>query len=332
MRYFGSKVSTINDLSSIIGSKIAFGSFCDCFGGIGTVGSHFKANGYDVWTGDLLTFAHYFQISRIQCNGLPEFAQLREALGLEHSVGVADLLNSLRPVRSWFVREYAQERQFFTIRNAARIEACRLSIARWSRNGWLTHDERAVLLASLINSIDKVANTAGTYYAYLKDWHRKALLPFRFEFIIPTHGNIAGHCFFGQAKDLVALRAFDVLYLDPPYNGRSYARYYHLPETVAAGKTPKTYGMSGMPVGERVSSDFNKSREARRALEELLELARFRLLAFHYSDDGLIAPDELKNVLRAHGRIEEHVLDSRGYTTEKISRTVKHRLYLVHHG
>ncbi len=52
--------------------------------------------------------------------------------------------------------------------NARRIEVCRQLIDEWIEAEEITDTESSSLIASLINSFDTVANTAGTYYAYLK--------------------------------------------------------------------------------------------------------------------------------------------------------------------
>jgi len=332
MRYFGSKASTVERIYDLVAERVPSGTFCDPFGGIGIVGSYFKKKGYSVWCGDILTFAHYFQIARVERDRPLSFKRLRQALNLNSPTEVVDILKRELPKNSRFVKEYSEKRRFFKKENAGRIEACRLRIAQWSQSQWLTHSEHAVLLASLINSMDKVANTAGTYYAYLKSWYRKALRPFRFELLPYTHGNTACHSLLCEAKYTVSLRPFDVLYLDPPYNERCYAKYYHLPETIALGEIPKTHGKSGMPDTVKTTSNFNKPGKARRELEELLENTRFRLLAFHYSDNGLITPIEVRQILASYGKAEEYILDSNGYTTARSPRTVQHRLYLVHHG
>ncbi len=329
MRYIGSKASSVERVHEIIAERVSSGSFCDAFGGIGVVGSYFKKRGYSVWCGDILTFAHYFQVARIERDRAPSFRRLRKALQLESSSEVSDILNTERPRNGWLVREYSEKRHFFTVENASRVEACRQRIAEWSRNQWLSDSERAVLIASLINSMDKVANTAGTYYAHLKKWHRKALLPFRFKFIPATTGTRVCHSLLGDATLLVTQREFDVLYLDPPYNVRCYAGYYHLPETIALQEAPTTHGKSGIPDAKRVTSDFNKPGEAQQALEQLIRSARFRLLVFHYSDDGLVKPEAIKHILGSHGRIEEFTLESKGYTTARDSRSIEHRLYVV---
>lgn len=332
MRYLGSKVSVIEDVYELISQKIPKGTFCDPFGGIGIVGSFFKAKGYSVWTGDILNAAYHFQVARVQLNQQPIFKQLKGELGIRKNTDLFKLLNSEKPKSGWITKHFSKKRQFFTEENAKRIDTCRLLIANWSRNGWLNKDEQSFLLASLINSMDKVANTAGTYYAYLKTWYRKALKPFQFEAIQPTKGNTECRSFLGEAKDLVNNKFFDVLYLDPPYNERCYSRYYHLPESIALEQTPKTNGLSGVPHFVGVSSDFNKPYLAHKALAELLEKSRFRLLVFHYSDDGIIPPDDIRNTLKFYGKVEEVVINSKGYTTAKIPRVINHRVYLINNG
>ena len=291
--------------------------------------SHFKTKGYTVSCGDVLTFAHYFQIARVEANRAPSFRRLRTALPLRSADEVVHLLNTAWSDRGWLPNEYARKRRFFTRANAARIEGARSLIDDWASRAWLTTGECAVLKASLINSMDKVANTAGTYYAYLKAWYRKARLPFRFELLPPTSGNPDCRSFLCDALQLVSSGRFDILYLDPPYNERSYAHYYHLPESIALGLPRDARGKSGAPELTAPLSEFNRPRRAGKALQQLLCAARFKLLAFHYSDGGLIDRRTVRRILASYGSIEEFGLSSKGYTTGRTCRTVEHRLYLV---
>jgi len=333
MRYFGSKTSTLDPLEKLITERIPGGSFCDCFGGVGTVGAKFKALGFRVVTGDMLLFAHYFQVARVQQDGELEFLRLRAAHKLGGSHEVATYLNGLVPSDGWIVAEYARNRSFFTVENAMRIQACWNSIVEWDRSNLLTGDERATLIASLIERADRVANTAGTYYAFLKNFTRKALQSFEFQLLKPTPGLHRCSAFLGDAECLVEREEYDVLYLDPPYNGRVYSRYYHLPETLAHGEVPSELsGKAGLPVGEKQFSAFNRRRTALDALDILLRKARFRLLVFHYADDGLIEPGELRERFGRFRRFDEYLLTSKGYSVQRTSRTVDHRVYLIENG
>lgn len=330
MRYFGSKVSTIEAVYGLISKYAPIGTFCDPFGGISSVGSYMRSKGYEVWSGDILCFAYYFQIARLKYSKPLAFKKLITELGLRDRDDLIYFVNSLSISKGWFIREYSEKRHYFTKRNAQRIQACRREILSWAKKGWLSHNEHAVMLASLINSMDKVANTAGTYYAYLKKWHRKALNDFRFEFLENVPSTSKGYCFHESAKSLVRRQHFDILYLDPPYNMRSYAHYYHLPETIALEETPKVHGMSGIPIKIYVSSDFNRPKEAKNALIDILDNASFNYLIFHYTDDGIIRPQELREILSGYGSIDDQLIDSKGYTTTGNHRNVKHHLYLVH--
>jgi adenine-specific DNA-methyltransferase len=330
MRYFGSKTSTLPALLRFLKTRVPSGTVCDPFGGIATVSSAFKAAGYEIYTGDVMRFAHFFQIARIEYCRLPQFRRIRKTVGLQNACDLERQLNELRPVNvsSWFVNEYAVQRRFFSVRNAAMIEAVRQQIRRWYARGLLSDRERAFLIASLIDSADKVANTAGTYYAYLKKWHRKARKTFRFSLLAPVRG-VPGRSFWCDAAELARTREYDILYLDPPYNERAYGGYYHLPETIATvDRRCRVHGKSGIPLQFKRSA-FNCGSEAANALRGLIASAKFRLLMFHYCDTGLISRREIVKILHEFGRFRSFVVTGIGYTTSSRRREFRHRVYVL---
>lgn len=332
MRYFGSKAFAAPVVCKELSKRIPNGTVCDPFGGIGVVGTLFKEMGYTVLSGDHLTFPHYFQIALIESNRTPSFRKLRDHLGLDSLSEFHYWINTKKKNRGWLVREYSEKRHFFTRDNARKIEAIRALITNWTNADLITYRERAFLLASLINSFDKVANTAGTYYAYLKSWHRKALNPFKFDLLHPQKGATNCRSLLSEAKDITQLQKYDILYLDPPYNARSYGHYYHLPETIALQKTPRVHGMSGIPLCIKPISDFSRPALSVAALKEIVENADFNVLAFHYSDNGLISAKEIQNILRPFGRVEKSHVQTKGYTTKQTPRTIDHTVYIVENG
>jgi adenine-specific DNA-methyltransferase len=332
MRYIGSKGSAAQQVLEIVSNLLPEGKFCDPFGGMGVVGCYFKQQGYSVWTGDILTFAHYFQISRLVLNQPPLFIKLLEKLQLDSNQSIEMYLNrTFATAPGWLTAEYAIKRKFFTLENAFKIDSCFQLIHKWNEAGLLIEHEFSFLCASLIESMDKVANTAGTYYAYLKQYYRKALKPFEFQFIKPTQGRNKCSSHHAEAQQLVSMQDFDIIYLDPPYNARSYGAYYHLPETIACGKMPELKGKSGIPVKGIIRSDYNCKAKAKESLEKLLSVSRFNFLLFHYTSDGLITSKELVSVLSDWGTIKKYSLYSKGYTTNKACRQTEHDLYLVSH-
>ncbi len=330
-RYIGSKAATAPALHRIIRQHASSGRFADPFGGTGVVGAYFKSQGYAVTSGDLLRFPYYFQIARIALNRVPTFGRLRRALGLQRVQDIKDILTTARSPDSWFVKEYSIARCFFARENACQIAGAWHKLQRWDRKGLLSEAERAFLTASLINSMDAVANTAGTYYAFLKTWHRKALRPFRLQFLTPTPGTAPCAALHGDATEVFVGKSFDILYLDPPYNARDYGSYYHLPESLSALKKPQIRSgtFSGIPNNPTPRSALCRPRHAFENLAYLIMGIDWRTMVLHYSPHALIDLKDIRDIMGSFGRVERHVVSTLGYTSSSSSRDTKHTVYVV---
>lgn len=327
MRYLGSKTLLLDKIYEIVKDYSNDGIFCDPFGGIGTVGSYMKKKGYQVITGDILQFAHFFQVALIECNNMPRFNKVREKFGFDTVNDIEQYLNSVVSTTGWLVEEYAFKRKFFTVTNAIHIQGCIDSINIWRQENLLEKNEYEVLIASLIQSFDKVANTAGTYYAYLKKYYRKAMRPFYFSLIKPVEGNNNSISVLMDANQLV--RQFDckILYLDPPYNQRSYEKYYHLPETVSCGIKPLPKGKSGVNTNHVMKSLYNKKLMATDTFKDLINHTKANYIIFHYTDNGLIPCEEAKKILEAKGKVEEFFFDCKGYNVKTDIKQCQHHIF-----
>lgn len=328
MRYLGSKTLLLDEIAKIVEEFNGNGVFCDPFGGIGTVGSYMKRLGFSVITGDILNFAHYFQVALIENNDEECFCELKKHLNLQTHSELEKYLSQIVVSKGWVINEYAQNRQFFTYENACHIQGCIDNIMQWKKEGLLTDKEYAILIASLIQSFDNVANTAGTYYAYLKEYYRKAKRPFKFKLLETTVGKNDCKSYLMDANELVKLVKCDILYLDPPYNERDYGRYYHFPETVSKGIIPKPSGKSGMFTVNNKKSQYN-SIQAVVAFEDLIKHANAKCIIFHYTDNGLINIEDARKVLEQKGDVEEFYFDCKGYNTTSTSNKCQHHIFKV---
>ena len=132
--------------------------------------------------------------------------------------------------------------------------------------------EEAVLLTSLIYAADKVANTCGQYDAFLK--HLGAA-PYAAGRHAPggrdglqaagagpaAGGGVGGRTgSLRRRRELIDHMEADVLYLDPPYNGRQYIDNYHVLENIARWEKPRLYGKT-----RKFARDGLKSAYSRRA-------------------------------------------------------------------
>jgi adenine-specific DNA-methyltransferase len=330
-RYFGSKHSSATQVAQLATQGFSGATAADAFGGLGTIGAVLKRSGFRVTTCDVLKLPNAFQHARIVCQERPRFSRLRKTTGLHTGADILEHLDTRRADRSWLVTEFSTERQFFTRDNASRIAGAWNAIKRWDEDDLLTDSERKYLLASFLNSMDPCANTAGTYYAHLKQWHRKALKPFQMKWIPVQVGVAGGQALVGDALEVLRGKRFDLLYLDPPYNRRDYSRYYHLPESLASLKRPNTNpdSASGVPTKMLDASPLIRKSAGASYLQELISSVQWKRLVVQYCEGAQIPMSELRDMLGDAGRLQEHVLPALGYTTATQARRQKHHVFIV---
>jgi adenine-specific DNA-methyltransferase len=100
--------------------------------------------------------------------------------------------------------------------------------------------------------------------------HTKSAL----EMICPKHARIAGRAVVCDAEEVAnQLDQGDVAFLDPPYSGVHYSRFYHVLETIARGECTDVTGIGRYPhPTERPKSDFSIQTRSRPALERLFSI------------------------------------------------------------
>ncbi len=302
---------------------------CDPFGGIGLVSSAFKRAGWRVTVADHLLFPYYYLRVRLVAPTRSTFRVLLSHLDFASAAELESHVRNLPAAPGWLTEEYSKRRRFFTRQNAAKIDAVWMQIKSWRASGLINDHEYAILISSLIDSFDRVANTAGTYYAYLKGPTRRALHDFEFRFLTPVVGTFDADCQYQDAMSTVTTKRFDVLYLDPPYSARAYDRYYHLPQTIAAGKQINAVGISGVPDRPPIKSKFESPRTAERAFADLVNAARCSILMVQYAEGGLISLDRVRSILSNCGTVSETRINAIGYTTQNRSRATQHSLFVV---
>jgi adenine-specific DNA-methyltransferase len=319
MNYIGSKHTLIPFLNDVY-YKIADGSeksFCDIFAGTGAVGRHFKRKGLRVIANDVQYYAYALNKAYIEINEPPGFTRLREKYSARINnrsaesddvvAAVFAFINDLPGRRGFIARHYGPEgnRLYYTRENAEKADRIRQSITRWRRQGLITEQEYFYILCSLLEAIDQVANTASVYGAYLKKVKASARKPLTLR-PLELSNHVSGCQVFNRdANELIEEVECDVLYLDPPYNHRQYGANYHVLETIAAYDSPRLSGITGMR--NYMRSKYCQPKSARRALEEVVQKARANHILLSYNDEGLLKPDEIREILSSRG--EPHTFE-----------------------
>jgi adenine-specific DNA-methyltransferase len=209
----------------------------------------------------------------------------------------------LEPERGFIAEHYAPAggRMYFTEENAERIDAIRRRLHEWRAEGLIGDDAFYILLAALIEAADRVANTAGVYAAYIKRWQPNAHRPLTLAPIAPLRGPRGSTAHQDDATRVArTLGSIDLLYIDPPYNNRQYAGYYHVPEIIARGwfdARPAIAGKTGLLTERTQRSTWCSPRLVERSLVELLSATNARHVLVSYNSEGLLTESAMRATL-----------------------------------
>ncbi len=85
--------------------------------------------------------------------------------------------------------------------------------------------------------------------------------------------NVKGKTVTKAAEEIInQLNPEDLVFIDPPYSGVQYSRFYHVLETIARNKCGLVYGVGRYPdLKERPQSAFSNSSQSQEALKNLME-------------------------------------------------------------
>ena len=326
MRYIGNKTRLIPFLLEAV-ERIGGppGVACDPFAGTASVGRALKTRGWRVHAGDLMASSYALQVARVELDRTPRFpAQLASAEGngsggarSRASISYTRLLERLArlPARGGFLTEHftpagqagaAHGRMYFTPENARRIDTVREAIREWREANLVDHRREQLLVATLIEAADRVANTTGVYASFVKSWQPNAGRPLELRPLRPVSATTGrgSTAFHGSALELARrVGAIDLAYLDPPYNERQYPAYYHVPELLAEGwnPPPPLRGKTGLIPDEDRRSEWCRRATCESALSGLLRDLDARHILLSYNDEGLLSVEQIEAALREAG-------------------------------
>lgn len=248
MRYLGNKTKLLPFIDSVIKKyNIEGETFADLFAGTGTVGDHFKQD-YQVISNDFLYFSYVINKAKLLNATPPKFQKFRKKYNKEIFSWLNELFFS--PTDYYFIyNNYSPvgERYFFSEKNAIKIDGIRIKIEELLLEELLNDAEYYFLLASLLESVTKVANTSGTFEAFFKFWERRSqndfvILPLEIERSTSIKENMI---FRENTNSLVRKIKGDIAYIDPPYTVTQYVSAYHMLETIAKYDFPSIKGVGG---------------------------------------------------------------------------------------
>jgi adenine-specific DNA-methyltransferase len=237
----------VDEILEIVGPpEDGDGFFVDAFCGTGVVGAKASELGWPVRLNDHLLSAVIISSARLLGSDAVPFVHFGGY------TGAVARLNAARPRHGFLWREYSPaslttgagvERRYFTEENAAKLDGLRAELEEWAVEGWVSEDEKLLLLADLLAAANRVANIAGTYGCFMRRWLGGALKPVAINprQLLQRSAQFEVH---NVEVDDVPITEGDLAYLDPPYTKRHYAAYYHILETIAHGDEPLVDGIA----------------------------------------------------------------------------------------
>ena len=187
--------------------------------------------------------------------------------------------------------------------------------------------ERSLCLSALIQAASKIASAPGHTAQPLqpKDsgnvnnlivqaWKRDLFdqVKKELEVINQEHGQKLGSSYTLEANEtLKDVREGDLVFLDPPYSGVQYSRFYHVLETIARGECGPVEGVGRYPsLSDRPQSKFSNVGQSEEALNSMMKLLSERgakvIFTFLEGDcsNGL-SGDFVKKVSKKYFNIDE---------------------------
>ena len=353
MNYIGSKLSLLEFLEESINKVVDKNcdTFCDLFAGTGIVGSYFKKKGYKIIANDIQYYSYVLNRHYIGNHKELTFSKLSKEIPELKKIEtenrknfVCDYLSNLRGKKGFIYKNYClggtkdkeEQRQYFSDENGMRCDTIRQKIEKWKRENLIFDDEYYFLITSLVESIDKHANTASVYGAFLKKLKKTAqssLVLKPAELII----NDQDHKVFNEDINKVSKKIKgDILYLDPPYNHRQYATNYHLLETIAKYDKPKIHGKTGLRDYQDQKSLYCSRPQVKEAFKNLILKVKVKYIFLSYNNEGLMTLDDIKEIMSLRGkyghftkeynRFKADKSENRNYKADK---TVEYLHYVV---
>lgn len=295
-RYIGCKAKLTDWIFGLIQNETQdIRSFCDIFSGTGSVSNRAVQLYEQVVINDFLYSNHLLYNAFFGCGEWDEKKVLR-------LINLFNSLDSAQIPDNYFSINYGNK--YFDLFSARKIGHIR-ELIEINRDE-LTEKEYFVLIASLIYSIDKIANTLGHFEAYRKVKIVPRNLTLR---LIDAKQCSNVNIYRKDANELAREIHTDIVYIDPPYNSRQYSRFYHVYEVLVKWDKPILYTDAAKPKFTENNSDYCRTA-ALGAFTDLVAHIDTRYIVVSYnntynpkssSSKNKIKLEQIENVLNLCG-------------------------------
>ena len=328
----GSKKLLLEKIESVLKQNLKLKSnfvFGDLFAGTGVVGEHFNQKfGMQIISNDSEYYSSILNYAKWKCPYNDKLQRIFKSWNKWSNKISKCGLFSLN--YAYHNKEEMENRKFFLLENARKIDGIRLLIERYYQKQKITQSEYFFLLASWIVSVDKVANITSVYGAYLKKFKLTARKNFQF---IPIHNYLQipkykqNQIFQKNSLELDSLN-YDICYLDPPYNNRQYSKNYAPLNFLAIYKNElEVYGKTGL-IRDSFISSFCRKKTVFESFTFLLDRIKSQYVLISYNSEGLLTLSQLRTLFEKYGSVKIYEFPYKPYQSQKKVPFYKIKEYL----
>jgi len=317
LNFIGSKLSVLefiyNTIIRTIDGKLENHSFLDIMAGTTVVAQRmYECNG--VIANDIELFSYVLANNYI---GLSLDADTQQ-----ECVDIINQLNNLKPLRGYITNTYSPlgGKMYYTEHNAMKLDAACVYARRYEG-----HRLYYFVVASILESADRVANVACNYESYLKQFKSSAVKPIEFLPALPLSHVTNGKVYRLDALELTKFVSADIVYIDPPYNRRQYGSMYRVLNTIAKCCSTRYQDYSS---DNYIRSQLCYKSNAARYLNELLKRLKCRYVFMSYNDEGILSLNEIKKMFSKHGVYDRYTYVKRRFNSHSDKRTSSVAEYL----
>lgn len=208
----------------------------------------------------------------------------------------------------FFKKNYSDT--YFSKQQCIEIDSIRYAISKVQKN-----ELQCLYLVALMHAMCVCQSTSGHFAQYLPVGHprlvkiRKKSIWYEFtkkcdDFNSIVFNNYNNKCFNLHYAELFKTEDFKkvkLVYIDPPYTGEQYSRFYHVLETICKYDNPKL-AYKGLYRTDRYTSPFSLRTKAFDEFDNLFKLLsqEEKTIVLSYSTKGILKEYEMEYLIKKH--------------------------------
>ncbi len=301
-RYIGCKTKLLDFIYDTI-SELGYdnrNTFLDLFSGTGVVAYKFAENGYKTIVNDTL-YSNVVSYHAWLGSGIFNSEKIQKQIKEFNSIESSKLPDN------YFSTIYGGK--YFSTNDAKKIGYIRDYIEDHKNN--YSEREYYCLIASLMYTTDKIANTVGHFESFLNRQPEEKGVALQ---MIEINPNIKPADIYNKdANELVKSISADVVYIDPPYNARQYVNFYHVLENLARWNKPTEFEGNSMKFKRNeLKSNYCRANKAKELFEDLINNIKAKLIVVSYNNTykagsissiNTISSDDMIKILSEKGKV-----------------------------